>query len=389
MAIWVFDRVARFVRLAYCNLHLKLSDKIIGTKTHVHYDKEADLIRLEVTPGTKILKARAGQHYYLYQPLKWKGWENHPFTLAGWKSSNQPSYGTRPALSHIVAPDVHYDLKGKDKEVQVAALDTPTSSSGPSSEDASIASVHENPASEQQLIHTSTKSSTDTLVFFVRPYSSWTLRLRDECIKSPTSTVDSQVLLEGPYGEHSPVHSYENVVFIVGGSGISGAVPYLQEYMLATRLNSDQVPSQEESFEGRKINTRTKRIMLIWATKQSAMVRSLCDTELKPFIGHPAIETHFYVTSRRESSATIERDNAEKSHSLASGVSLEIAYGRPAIREKVLGFIGDVGSAGKAGGQVAILTCGPAGMADEARAAVHTAMKQGRRGVGYFEEAFG
>lgn len=41
------------------------------------------------------------------------------------------------------------------------------------------------------------------------------------------------------------------------------------------------------------------------------------------------------------------------------------------------------------GGRIAILTCGPGAMADEARAAVHQALKNGKRGLEYFEEAFG
>ncbi|KEF58795.1 uncharacterized protein A1O9_03638 [Exophiala aquamarina CBS 119918] len=384
VAIWVFDRVARLVRLAYCNLHLRLSDNVVGTKTEASYDQDANLIRLEVTPGSRMLKARAGQHYYLYQPLKFKGWENHPFTLGGWKSADQSGQSAGASVPPGIDPHASYEIKGKNKEVQVVGVDTLASSSDPSSEEASISSFKHASSNPQELTHTSTTSSQDTLVFFVRPYSSWTLRLRDECIKSSSPSVNTHVLLEGPYGEHSPVHSYENVVFIVGGSGISGALPYMQEYLESTT-------SVQSTAEGNKqtSRTRTRQITLIWATKQSAMVRSLCAQELKPFIGHPAIENHFYATSRHESRALVEHDNLEKTNSHATGIGLGISYGRPNIREKVLGVIDEVHAAGAAGGSVAILTCGPAAMADEARATVHTAMKQGKRGVRYFEEAFG
>ena len=384
VAIWVFDRVARFVRLAYCNIHLKFSDKVVGTKTKASYDHDANLIRLEVTPGSRILKARAGQHYYLYQPLKAKGWENHPFTLAGWKSVDQSSESAGALARRSINPDTSYETKGKNKEIQVVGMEASESSSGPSSEEASVSSLKHTPSGAQELTHPSTTTSQDTLVFFVRPYSSWTLRLRDECIKSSSHSVDARVMLEGPYGEHSPVHSFENVVFIVGGSGISGALPYMQEYLLSTM-------SEQSSPDGSKQanRTRTKQITLIWATKQSAMVRSICAEELKPFIGHPAITNHFYATSRQESPASVEHDNLEKTNSLDTGTPLHISYGRPNIKKEVLNVIDEVHAAGAAGGRVAILTCGPAAMADEARAAVHMAMKQGKRGVGYFEEAFG
>lgn len=341
------------------------------------------MIRLEVTPGAKILKARAGQHYYLYQPLKLRGWENHPFTLAGWKSVDQRGESAGTLVPHGIN-DASYETKGKNKEVRVVGMDTSASSGSPSSEEASISSFKHTSSAAQELSHTSTTTSQDTLVFFVRPHSSWTLRLRDECIQSSSSSVDARVLLEGPYGEHSPIHSYENVVFIAGGSGISGALPYMQEYLQSTT-------SGQSTAEGcKQANcTRTKQITLIWATKQSAMVRCICAEELKPFIGHPAIATHFYATSRQESPASVEHDNLEKTNSLDTGIGLGISYGRPNIQKEVLGLIDEVHAAGAAGGRVAILTCGPAAMADEARAAVHTAMKQGKTEVGYFEEAFG
>lgn len=39
--------------------------------------------------------------------------------------------------------------------------------------------------------------------------------------------------------------------------------------------------------------------------------------------------------------------------------------------------------------RTAVLVCGPAEMADEARMAVHAVLKQGYRDVEYFEESFG
>lgn len=80
----------------------------------------------------------------------------------------------------------------------------------------------------------------------------WTKRLRNECLRSPTLTVDSTFLIEGPYGQYSPVHNYENVILIAGGSGIAGALPYIKEHLLRTRrsvsqVHNDAAPSSSSS----------------------------------------------------------------------------------------------------------------------------------------------
>lgn len=84
MAIWGIDRALRILRQVYCNLHVKLSGSVAGTESTAHYDTETNVIRLEVIPGSRILSPQSGQHYFIYQPLRWRGWENHPFTLASW-----------------------------------------------------------------------------------------------------------------------------------------------------------------------------------------------------------------------------------------------------------------------------------------------------------------
>ena len=75
VAIWGFDRFLRVVRLIYCNFRMTLSTKMISlTKSVVTYNQEADVVKVVLTPGNTLLKPRAGQHYFLYQPFSWKGW---------------------------------------------------------------------------------------------------------------------------------------------------------------------------------------------------------------------------------------------------------------------------------------------------------------------------
>lgn len=53
VAIWVFDRFIRLVRLVYCNIYVRLSKNLLTTKTTAVYDKDAEVIRLEVIQGPK------------------------------------------------------------------------------------------------------------------------------------------------------------------------------------------------------------------------------------------------------------------------------------------------------------------------------------------------
>ncbi|OAP60926.1 hypothetical protein AYL99_05928 [Fonsecaea erecta] len=391
VAIWCFDRAARLARWAYCNLHIRLSHAVVNSTASATYDKDGDFIRLDIVPGSRMLKAGPGQHYYLYQPMKWKGWENHPFTLGAYetvKESDPASVVTTAEAGAEHRTDIEA-LAGKDVEAVAAP-----SSSSPTSLD-----VTPDP-SQHKVDFFQDKVGRQKLTFLIRPFGSWTKRLRDECLKSPTGVITPHLFIEGPYGEHSPLHTYENVVFVVGGTGISGATPYLQDHV---RRTSSQ--AQASRPDG-KVATRTRDITLIWSTKQSAMIRSVVAHELKPILGREDIHIHLHATSSREpqSSSSLDSHEVDLAHAAAArdkevdlkstpatslSDGLTISYGRPDISATILTIINDVNSAGPAGGRIAILTCGPGGMADEARAAVHTALKQGKRGVEYFEEAFG
>lgn len=390
VAIWVFDRFVRLVRLVYCNVHFRLSKSknLLTTKTTVIYDRDAEVIRLEVIPGTRMLKPKPGQHYFLYQPLKWNGWENHPFTLAGWSSIDPLSAGTSILVrsdSSTSDPSVTVE----EKEVHVAPAKSTSSNSSPKRH---ISDPNDN------------GSRCYKLVFYIRVFSSWTRRLRSECLQSPTQTIArATFLVEGPYGEASPLHAYDNVLFIAGGSGITAALPYVQDHL--ARITSSSPSHQENQTDNKTASTRTSNITLIWATKQSPFIRDVVGRELRSPLDGKDINAKFYATARNESpssiTATTEKLLESAAHithgsaesAAASAVAagaVDISYGRPNVHAAVAEFIDDAAAvAGGASERIAIFTCGPAGMADDARMAVHCALKEGKRGVEYFEEAFG
>lgn len=86
VAIWSLDRFLRLVRLVYCNVHVR--HNTLSTPSTITYDEDSNLIRLDVLAPSPKIKPAPGQFYYLYQPMTWRGWENHPFSLGAWSNAN-------------------------------------------------------------------------------------------------------------------------------------------------------------------------------------------------------------------------------------------------------------------------------------------------------------
>ncbi|KAI1611070.1 ferric-chelate reductase [Exophiala viscosa] len=351
VAIWSFDRFARFVRLVYCNLHVRLSGRPATTSTTATYLKDGDVIRLEVSPGSRMLKPGPGQHYFIYQPATWKTWENHPFTLATWHPTHANAKSPKISIS-----STDTTLLRKAVEVEEMPPNSPTGSS--SSRTSSSSPLEKQHAADEH-------DAKYKLVFFVRPYSGWTKRLKAECLKSSSGSVNPKVLIEGPYGGCKPLHLYENVIFIVGGTGLSGALPYLLDHVSRTS-------------EG--VSTRTRDITFIWTTKQASLIWDVAARELQPLLDRDDVRMHFHATSDHG-------NNVEKTDEISP--QLGISRGRPDVRHHILTLAEEIHAAGSKGGKVAILACGPAGVAADARHAVHEALKHGKRNIEYFEETFG
>jgi ferric-chelate reductase len=109
---------------------------------------------------------------------------------------------------------------------------------------------------------------------------------------------------------------------------------------------------------------------------------------MRPALGRSDISTSFYSTSTIHSKSTsAEIDKIDGGG--ASSIDVKINQGRPDITAAILRAAKENMDGGSAAGRLAILVCGPASMADEARAAVQHAMKSGCRSIEYIEETFG
>ncbi|PKX93593.1 ferric reductase family protein [Aspergillus novofumigatus IBT 16806] len=331
VVIWISDRVLRLIRIVYCNLHVRLGSRsrLQCTECVATYDKAADIIQLELIPGSGLQPA-PGQYYFLYQPFRLTGWESHPFTLGSW--SYNDGVPATPSLR----------LKSNHIDVSEVPLLPETSSS----------------SSDYGTVDTSADLSERKLAlhFWIRPYDGWTRHLRDQCLKSPTRTIQPNILLEGPYGEKCPLWKYESVLLIAGGTGIAAAVPYIQDHII--RSSTGQ--------------TSTQDIHLVWTARQPALVRDIAGRELEQALRRKDFRVSFYVTA--ESMSPYE---------VMDGV--EFGCGRPDLQAIITAHAEE---ARLSSSSVAVLVCGPSGMADQARAAVHQAMRRGFRSVRYVEESF-
>ncbi|KAI9932327.1 hypothetical protein ASPWEDRAFT_182854 [Aspergillus wentii DTO 134E9] len=311
IAIWVVDRLLRLIRIVYCNLHVRNTRSIHHTTSIATYNHAADVIRLEISPASS-LQPSPGQYYFLYQPFRLTGWESHPFTLGAWSYDSSSS------------------LELAQKTVDISHLPLLSESSDST------------PASPVEL----------KLIFWIRPFDGWTRHLRQQCIHSPTHSTQSTVLLEGPYGEHFPIHKYESILLIAGGTGIAAAVPYIQDHILRSAIDDSVI----------------RDIHLIWTSRQAAFINEVASRELKQALTRSDVRASFYATKPSAGDTDTE---------------MEIKHGRPNLHSVILEH---ARSARLSECSAAVMVCGPMAMVDEAREAVHEALRGGYS-VSYIEES--
>ncbi|KAF7589934.1 hypothetical protein BBP40_003514 [Aspergillus hancockii] len=349
VVIWLVDRLLRLVRLVYCNIHIQVTKgkSLQLTRSFATYDKPSDVIRLDVVSGPNRLQPTPGQYYYLYQPFRLTGWESHPFTLGAW------TYET--GLSTPKSPTPPFAKHNDDIDVmQVPLLSDSSSGSRTPPEDAALLDV------PQAL----------RLVFWIRPYDGWTRHLKQQCVRSPDRTFDTTILLEGPYGEQSPLSNYESVLLIVGGTGVAAAIPHIQDHLERCAADDAEGP------------TRFQNIHLVWTSRQEAFIHDVANRELSLALARDDFQASFYVTS---ASPAPDSDDPDECLTLREGQSVKIGQGRPDLQSLVLAHAHE---ARLSDCSAAVLVCGPPAMADEVRAAVYQTMRQGYQGVHYIEESF-
>lgn len=167
VALWVFDRAARLLRLGYRNLGAG------GTKTLVEA-LPGGACRVTVTMA-RPWKFKAGQHAYLYMPTI-GFWQSHPFTVAWSEEADQPE---------------------KDKL----------------------------PIGRQDVL----SAKKTTVSFIIRGRTGFTNALYSRAASHPDGKMVTRCLVEGPYRGSIRLHSYGTVMLFAGGVGVTQAVPHVRD----------------------------------------------------------------------------------------------------------------------------------------------------------------
>ena len=309
---------------------------------------------------------RPGQHYYLYEPLRWKGYENHAFSLASWSWSDGDGDNDTSIIPDLV----------QSEPSEKTQIDT-TPSSNPSLDVGSIPPVRKAEKNETS----SHGSSASRFTFYIRPLSGWTSRLKTQCLESNSpSPIDLTLLVEGPYGGPSPLHRFEHVVIIAGGTGITAAMPYIRDHFARASAGDKAL--------------RTRSIHLIWTAKEEAFINRMFSSELSGLVqGSASLTAECFATAglaqneqERSSSNSSSSTNAENGN---ENKQTRINTGRPDIPALIRLKIEDIAAADPRPGRTAVFVSGPVALADSTRATVLRVLKDTSYEVEYFEEVFG
>ena len=264
------------------------------------------MVRVTVPVSSSLYNIRPGTFYYLMVLNKWNFWESHPFTVA-WISQSEQH----------VAPE------------QIPLLDRPI----------------------DEVDHEAEKRQWE-MTFLIRPYDSFTSRLKRYAEQQQPKPAKVRVAIDGPYGKTLPLERFDKVLFIVGGSGI--AVPLSYMHRLTT-------------------GTGPRLIEIHWAVRQTALAVDVLNQELSCVLGKEQVKVCIYLTGG-SNAGPVDTTACHFAEWKAGRLNVE------GIIDNVLDMCDQ--------GSLAVVTSGPARMADESRSAVADRAIHSLPRIEYFEESF-
>ena len=154
-----------------------------------------------------LFHPKPGTHCFIYFPKTLMFWENHPFTLASWA----------PATS--VTNDGKKQMK---------------------------------------------------LTFLVSEHAGMTRTLARK-VAASDGVAKLRVLVEGPYGQHFPVHRYQTVCLVAGGSGITNTLSYLCSLRKLAAADDKTLC--------------TRRVEIVWIAKDQDFIDGILQNEFTNLVG--------------------------------------------------------------------------------------------------------
>ena len=303
--IWICDRLLRLFRI------ISFQSSSISAVGSLYYDEQSNVVELRVPfNGLSVVNPAPGMFCYLMVLDDIRTWESHPFTVA--KVSSRHS-------------------KPTSREEQASLLTC-------------VHQSEETSSIDQEAKH-------NCVTFIVRPYGGFTARLRDLARR----TASVRVLVDGPYGTSRPVHNYDQVCFIVGGTGIVTPLSYLPSLF--------SQPSTPATVD------------VHWAVREPAFVAYVVKEHLAAQLSTDGFSLHLYTSSH---SQQVEQGTVP---SVYSGFAIQRS--RPNIEQIVARA-----AANNTGKCLAVVACGPEGMLDDARLSVVAALNSCHCHIDYFQESF-
>ena len=325
--IWILDRLLRVLRILSFNL------KFWSTKAVAIYDDTCDIVRLTVPYSQSFIEPRPGTFYYITSLDDRWFWQSHPFTL-GYSTTVNSSESSLalispPSSTGILSPPSYIGIPPTGREERPGSRNSNTS------------------FELQTLLKPLTAIQFSSLVFIIRPYNGFTRRLKEAAMHGPANL---RVLIDGPYGETQPFHTYENVLFIVGGTGIAVPLSYLAKLL--------------------EKGSRTTSLKIIWAVREHEFLVDSINSDFRGFLENEKLDLTAYVT----------RDAEGKEDERAR---FRVCHGRPDVYAEV-----EEAARDSRDRRLAVVACGPGQMVDDARRAVVNMLGKGYSKIEYFEESF-
>ncbi|QUC17386.1 uncharacterized protein UV8b_01627 [Ustilaginoidea virens] len=313
VVIWLCDRALRVLRIVLFN------PGVTPTTAAATYNPATNMVRLEIPCRSRALKIKPGTHFYLSLLDHGRAWESHPFTVAS-----------------VTSPGAKTPCE------QLPLLDTDRAEAEEQDRGGGAGGA---------------ERRARLVTFLIRPFDGFTARLGQLAAAEWPRPASLRVTVDGPYGHGLPLHLFDRVVFVVGGSGVVVPLSYMKALAEAGG---------------------TRSVQLHWAVREAAFAAELVSADM----AEAAAQTSFDFSVDLYLSAETAGGAAGGTDTPMPG-RVARHCGRPGVREIVL-------SASEAAGSLAVVVCGPAQMADDARSAVVQAL--GRDDclchVDYFEEKF-
>ncbi|PIA93043.1 Ferric/cupric reductase transmembrane component 1 [Cercospora beticola] len=325
VAVWIAERLLRLVRIT------RNGYAQINTYAKLTLPEGSDMLRLDVTEHFKNSHHAPGlgQYYFIREPLRWKGWESHPFTLCSWPLSTS-------------APNSRLEFsKG-------AAIET---------------NAHRS------------KESSMGYCFLISPRRGFTSRLKNLASSPASSSAISpqrvehqgrnvRLLLEGPYpvATLALAPSGSMLLLVAGGSGISSCIPRLYQYI------------SHENYLG---------VHLVWVVRSMGTFNDVREHELASLLMNEkqtrGVEISVYVTSSPASDSgqgrNTERASREADDQPQNTQTLYKTYsGRPDLDTLIKT---ECEKASVNFSSLSIFCCGPPSLAMRCRAATKASKSAG------------